>query len=228
MSNLSENSSSGAVVKETRPAGGRDRYIWSPLYLGIAVATIYVAWAQFLNFVPFRSREPVDVVRDLLNFLLPLVSLISIVVVLVFAVRTMFALAKGRWRRALSLLCAAVAMPLIVVGGLRLTFLNPYYWHVILNAQRFERAVKAETQAGVPAFVILERRDVSIGIVTTSPAFTAVIYDESDELCAGANGSPDVIVIGGVRLPADHVARPMLYGVDHLHGHFYLVTSSDS
>jgi hypothetical protein len=223
---VDDKSSGGLVVEETPRTKRPDSYIRLPLYLAIAGATASVIWIRFLDFVPL-GRGPSGTVRDLLNIFLPLGALILIAPVLVLIVWMMVALARRRFRRGLSLLCAVMVMPLIMWGGLRLTFFDPYYWYVMLNSPRFEREIKAETRAGVPTFVRLEDRDVSVGLVINPPTFTSIVYDESDELGrAAANRSLEWNIRNGIRLAADGGGNRMVYSAQHLYGHFYLVTSS--
>jgi hypothetical protein len=152
---IDDKSSVGAAVEETTPSKRPDSYIRLPIYLAIAGATASVVGIQFLNFVPV-SPGPVGAVRDVFNILLPLGVLILIAFTLVLIVWMIVALVRRRFRQLLSLLCAVVVIPLIICGGLRLAFFDPYYWYVMLNSSRFEREIKAKTQAGVPAFVKLE------------------------------------------------------------------------
>jgi uncharacterized SAM-binding protein YcdF (DUF218 family) len=143
---IDNQSSRAPVVAEIPPAKRPDSYIVLPLYLAIAGATASVAGTQFLDFVPL-GRGAIGAFRALLNIFLPLGILVLIALALTLTVWMMASLARRRFRRALSLLCAVIAIPLIMWGGLRLTVFNPYYWYVMLNYPRLEREIKATAQA---------------------------------------------------------------------------------
>jgi hypothetical protein len=134
-------------------------------------------------------------------------------------------LVRLRFRRLFSLACAVIAMHLIFFTIARITIFSPYYWYFLLNQSRFEGAVEARTRPGSPAFVKLEQRNVSTGLAINAPTFTAIVYDESDELGhTPAERSASWNAQHGKELSMDQGGAPRAYTARRLHAHFYLVT----
>lgn len=169
---------------EAMPIGSQtDRFHWRPLIWSVVVAGIAVAILQILNFVPAGTRSIIGQLRDLAGILFFIAGPLVGVFIVAWLVRSLVAaLVRLQFRRALSLLCAAIALPLAIFGALRCPLLGPYYWYVVSNQARFEELIKAASHSGSPALVRLEERDVSTGLATDAPTFASIVYDESDEL----------------------------------------------
>lgn len=143
------------------------------------------------------------------------------------AIAAVLALIERRVRRALSLIFALVAIPLLFVAQARLNMFDPYYWYVLANEARFEAQAKSASGAGAAAFAVIEMRDVSIGMVTTPPRYASIVYDESDEIGLNpADRSEDWKSRHRAQLEfASAGYAESWYWVKHLVGHFFLVGS---
>lgn len=176
--------------------GATDSYSWRPLVRATALATIFVGWTGALEFMPCQSSlaNGFDVLRLTMDLLFPFVALVVLGFGAFLAVGAGVALIGRRFRRALSLACAAATIPLLVVAHNRVGTFSPYYWYVMGNEVRFEAVARSST-AKAPVFAILETRDVSIGgltTVATPPSYVSIVYDESDEIgLSPASRSPE-------------------------------------
>jgi hypothetical protein len=205
-----------------RNTGRRDSYTWRPLWWSVAGACVSAFWIHYMRFAPVTAQS---VASSVLKFTVGVALWLGTPAFLGYALflplRMMVALARLRFRRALSLACAIAVIPLVFVGLVRLIIFDPWYWYVLLNQSRFATEARAASSSGPPAFAILEDRDVSVGLATNPPLFAAVVYDESDELgLPTTQRSPAWEARNGKRLLADN---NLVVGVRHLLGHFYLV-----
>ncbi len=191
------------------------------------LAAVFAAQTKALEFWPSLPPEAGIAfgVRLALDLGLPLVSLCLCGLAIWLAVAAVWALIKRRMRRALSLILAIVAIPLLFLVQARLNMFDPYYWYVLANEARFEAKAKSVSGPGAKAFAVIERRDVSIGIVTTPPRYASIIYDGSDEIgLEPADRSADWRARNQAQLELATAgyAEPW-YWVKHLVGRFFLL-----
>ena len=203
-----------------------NRYRFWPIASALILAACYAAMMQYLFFAPLgpASHPTVRTFLMGLDLLSPFV-LLAAEAILILAV--LVTLVRLRFRRMLTYLCAALSIPIVIIGVSRIIVFNPYFWYVLFNLNQLEETAKSAAGSTTPAFVKLDGRDVSIGLVSNPPTFTSVIYDESDELgLAPEKRSQAWVTKNEPILLATGDANFIVERVDHLWGHFYLVVST--
>ena len=203
-----------------------NRYRFWPIASALILAACYAAMMQYLFFVPLGPASH-PTARTFLMGLDLLSPIVLLVVEAILVVAVLVTLARLRFRRTLIYLCAALCIPIVIIGVGRVTVFNPYFWYVLFNLNQLEAAAKSAAGTTAPAFVKLEGRDVSTGLVSNPPTFTSIIYDESDELgLAPEKRSRAWVTKNEPVLLATGDANFTVVRIDHLWGHFYLVVSS--
>jgi hypothetical protein len=185
----------------------------------MAIAALLAASKQVIDFV---ANSTIRLTLDGLSMFIFLTFLIFLVAL---AVGLIVTLVRRRFRTALSLACALVVVPLLLVGPRHLFVCNLYYWYVLFNQAQFETAARQASPP--PTFAVLETRDVSTGLVINPNIFASIVYDESSELGAiPTERSPE-----WERRNKDALQRLRgsdgEYAVQHLRGHFFLVWTID-
>ncbi len=199
--------------------------LW-PIVLALTLAVCQAAMMQYLFFVPLGPASH-PTARTFLMGLELLSPFVLLAVEALLIVGIIVTLVRLRFRGALTYLCAALSIPLVIIGVSRIIVFNPYFWYVLFNLHQLESAAQSSAGATTPAFVKLDGRDVSTGLIINPPTFTSLIYDESDELgLAPAKRSQAWVTKNEPTLLATGVANFTVERIDHLWGHIYLVVST--
>lgn len=204
-----------------------DACAWRLIWWWAGLAAVFTAQMKALEFWPSLPPKAGVAfgVRLALDLSGPFVLLCLFGFAIWLAVAAVLALIKRRMRRALSLIFALVAIPLLFLVQARLNIFDPYYWYVLANEARFEAQAKSTAEAGAAPFAVIETRDVSIGFVTTLPRYASIVYDESEEIGSKPAERSE-------NWKAHHQAQlesaaggyaESWYWVKHLVGHFFLV-----
>jgi len=106
--------------------------------------------------------------------------------VIAAVIATAVVLARRQFRRAISLACAAAAVPAVIFGQAHLTICSPYFWYVLTHETQLKAKALALAESQSPTFAGAETRDVSRGLVVNPAIFASVVYDEAGE--AGLEG----------------------------------------
>jgi hypothetical protein len=203
-----------------------DRFSSFPFKAALILSASYIVVFETLDFMPLLPQpwSGLNWVRNMLfGMFFPLTwPFVWAAFEIGFLLFGAIALFKRRIRRASSFACACLIVPLVVFALPRLTIFSPYYWYVLLNQVKLERAGKVHSQTGDPVPVVLETRDVSFGLVSNPATFISIVYDEID----GLRDSPEP----ARRLSAVEGREAFFEGafltVRPLFGHFYVVTAT--
>jgi hypothetical protein len=140
--------------------------------LATALATILTGWVGALEFMPCRPplAHGFGVLRLSMDLLFPFVVLPVFGLCAFLAISAVGALIERRFRRALSMACAAAVIPLFVAARNHVALFTPYYWYLLGNEAQLEAAATSSSSPGMPVFAIFETRDVSFGMATAPRA----------------------------------------------------------
>jgi hypothetical protein len=84
--------------------------------------------------------------------------------VIAAVIATAVVLVRRQFRRAVSLACAAAAVPSLIFGQAHLAICSPYFWYVLTHETQLKAKASALAESQSPTFAVVETRDVSRGL----------------------------------------------------------------